>query len=128
VIQPGAEVLVVDDEGVRIATVRGRLDVFSSAVVAKPVIAGLPSDTELIVLDLEDCEAMDSAGVSALVRLRDQARRRAVDVHVREGSIEHLNPTVASVLRRVLGTEDVVDLRQTDEVPVVSGSPVSSAG
>jgi anti-anti-sigma factor len=124
VTHPPVEVLVVDEFGVRVATVRGVLDVFSASVVGARVLAGLPPDTHEIVIDLDGCEFMDSAGVSALVRLREQARRRTVEVHARFGAVERYNPTVSAVLHRVLEVEPDIDL--SDDDADVSRSPVNS--
>jgi hypothetical protein len=117
VTHPAAEVVVVDEIGVRVAAVRGVLDVFSAGVVGARILAQLPSDTRQIVL----------AGVSALVRLRENAGHRSIEVHARLGPSLHLNPTVTAVLHRVLDCEDVVDLGQGDDEPV-SRSPANSTG
>ena len=124
---PAAEVVVVDGFGVRVASVSGVLDVFSASVVGARVLASLPADTCEIVLDLDGIQFMDSAGVSALVRLREHARHRSLIVHARSGAAAHLNPTVTAVLHRVLDCEDVVDLGQADDAPVAR-SPVNSTG
>jgi anti-anti-sigma factor len=122
-----AEVAVVDEFGVRVVTLRGVLDVFSASVVGARVLAALPADTRQIVLDLDGVEFMDSAGVSALVRLREHAGHRSIAVNARLGPALHLNPTVTAVLHRVLDFEDVVDLGHADE-PSTARSPVSSTG
>jgi anti-anti-sigma factor len=127
VTHPAAEVVVVDGFGVRVASVSGVLDVFSASVVGARVLASLPADTREIVLDLDGIQFMDSAGVSALVRLREHARHRSLIVHARLGAAAHLNPTVIAVLHRVLDCEDVIDLGQADDAPVTR-SPVKSAG
>ena len=103
------------------------LDVFSAGVVGARVLASLPADTHEIVLDLDGIEFMDSAGVSALVRLREHARHRSLDMHAHLGPAPHLNPTVLAVLHRVLDLEDVVDLGQVDDEPAPR-SPVKSTG
>jgi len=127
VTHPAAEVVVIDRFGVRSASVSGVLDVFSAGVVGARVLASLPADTREIVLDLNGIEFMDSAGVSALVRLREHARHRLLEVHARLGPAPHLNPTVLAVLHRVLDCEDVVDLGQVDDEPAAR-SPVNSTG
>jgi anti-anti-sigma factor len=127
VTHPSAEVVVVDRFGVRAASVSGVLDVFSAGVVGARVLASLPADTHEIVLDLDGIEFMDSAGVSALVRLREHARHRSLEIHARLGRAPHLNPTVLAVLHRVLDLDDVVDLGQDDDEPAPR-SPVKSTG
>jgi hypothetical protein len=50
---------------------------------------------------------VDSAGVSALVRLQQEAKGRAVEVRARFGGAQHtINATVVDVLRRVLSVDD----------------------
>jgi anti-anti-sigma factor len=122
-----AEVAVVDEFGVRVVALRGVLDVFSASVIGARVLAGLPADTHQIVLDLDGIEFMDSAGVSALVRLREHAGHRAIPVTARLGPALHLNPTVTAVLQRVLECEDIIDLGQAED-PSTARSPVSSTG
>ncbi len=72
----------VDDsvDGDRLAKVRGVLDVFSSPALAARALANLPQQTREFVIDLCDVSFVDSAGVSALVRLQQEARTRAVEV------------------------------------------------
>jgi anti-anti-sigma factor len=121
------DVLVDDRGGVRVVALRGPLDVFSASVVATRVLAGIPSDTTTLVLELAGIECIDSAGVSALVRLHEHARLRDLEVHARLGESPHINPTIVSVLRRVFVVDDVVDLRDEDEPtgPSAATSPVT---
>jgi anti-anti-sigma factor len=115
VITSAVDVIVDDRFGVRVAEIRGVLNVFSASVVGGKVLAGLPGDARELVLELDGVESMDSAGVSALVRLSEHARQRDLDVHARLGSTSTLSPTVVSVLRRVFVVDDVVDLTDDDE-------------
>lgn len=102
----GTRIRVADDHGVRTAHLDGRLDVYSAAVLAPRVLAGLPNDAAQLVVDLSRVVAMDSAGVSALVRLNEQARARALGMHARLGRDCRLNPTVRSVLQRVVPCDE----------------------
>ena len=52
---------------------------------------------------------MDSAGISALVRLRDQARARAPKYTRSSDAAPHINQTVVAVIRRVLVVDDLAD-------------------
>jgi hypothetical protein len=123
VITSAVDVIVDDRVGVRVAEVRGVLNVFSASVVGGKILAGLPSDARELVLELDGIESMDSAGVSALVRLNEHARQRDLIVHAHLGSTSTLNPTVVSVLRRVFVVDDVVDLTDDDES---SNSPLAA--
>jgi anti-anti-sigma factor len=95
------------DDGDRLARVRGVLDVFSSPALAKRALANLPTKTHDLVIDLRDVSFVDSAGVSALVRLQQEARSRAVEVRARLGNAQHsINATAIDVLRRVIPIDD----------------------
>ena len=96
-----------DEAAGRLAKVRGVLDVFTSPTLATRALANLPDQTRAIVIDLREVSFVDSAGISALVRLRQEATHRALDVHARLGGAqEHINSTVVDVVRRVLPCVD----------------------
>jgi anti-anti-sigma regulatory factor len=118
---PPAEVLIVDDDddGIRFAAVTGVLDVFSASRLASRILGKLPSGVRSLVVDLEGTEGVDSGGLSALVRLGERARARALDVHVRLGDATGLNTTVKAILGRVFDT--------SDDQPSV-GSPAATHG
>ena len=83
------------------------LDVFTSPVLAARALRGLPDETRALLLDLKDVSFVDSAGVSALVRLHQEGRARAVEVRARlNGAQQTINATIVDVLRRVLPVED----------------------
>jgi anti-anti-sigma factor len=117
-MKPACTVEVDDELGVRVARVSGSLDVFSASVVGARILSKLPSDTMELVLDLDDIAFMDSAGVSALVRLRENAKLRTMNVHAHLGDVPHVSPTLVAVLRRVFVVDDVVDLTPDDEASV----------
>jgi anti-anti-sigma factor len=124
VISSAVDVIVDDRFGVRVAEVRGVLNVFSASVVGGKILAGLPASAKELVLELDGVESMDSAGVSALVRLHEHARQRDLNVHAHLGSTSTLSPTVVAVLRRVFVVDDVVDLTDDDES--VTSSPLAT--
>lgn len=100
-------VIVDDQDDGRHAKIRGVLDVFSSPALATRTLAGLPEHTRALLIDLKDVSFVDSAGVSALVRLRQEATSRAVEVRARLGGAQHtINATVVELLRRVLPCDD----------------------
>ncbi|MET1001271.1 MAG: STAS domain-containing protein [Acidimicrobiia bacterium] len=106
---PVVHIEVEDEPGVRNCIFSGALDVFSASIVGARALAGLPADAKELVLQLRDLEFMDSAGISALVRLRDQARARGAEVHAQLGRAPHINQTVVAVIRRVLVVDDLAD-------------------
>ncbi len=93
---------LADEEGQRVAVLSGSLDVFTSSMLSARVLAGLPDDAHDLVLDLHALEFVDSAGISALARLRSAGRSRAIDVRGHIGDDCALHETVQSVVRRVL--------------------------
>ena len=93
----------VDDQpGQRIAKLSGPLDVYSSFLLAGKVLAGLPQDAHKLLLDLRSLSFLDSAGISALSKLRSAGRSRAIDVRVYLGDECALHESVKSVVRRIL--------------------------
>lgn len=99
----------VDDseDGDRLARVRGVLDVFSSPALAARALANLPDKTRDLIIDLREVSLIDSAGVSALVRLQQEAKGRAVEMRARFGGAQNtINATIVDVLRRVLPVDD----------------------
>jgi anti-anti-sigma factor len=101
--------VTIDDEQpkVRLAYVDGVLDVFTSPVLVTKALAGLPDTARKLVIDLRDVSFVDSAGISALVRLGEEAQLRAMEVHTRLGRAqERINTTVLDVIRRVMPCDD----------------------
>lgn len=100
--------LKVDDrEDVRKATIGGALDVFSVQMLPAKAFAAMPDRVRSLVIDLRDVSFVDSAGVSALVKVHHEAHRRALDVHARLGDAQHrINETIVELLRRVLPVDD----------------------
>ena len=96
------QVDLADEPGQRIAMLSGSLDVFTSSMLSARVLAGFPDDAHDLVLDLHALEFVDSAGISALARLRSAGRSRAIDVRGHIGDDCPLHETVLSVVRRVL--------------------------
>jgi anti-anti-sigma factor len=106
---PGQPMLVHldDEEAERTAEVSGAIDVFSSALLPVRALAGLPETARSLVIDLREVSFVDSAGISALVKLRREAHSRAVEVRARFGTAQsRINATVVDVIHRVLPCED----------------------
>lgn len=97
---------LTDEPGQRVVTLSGTLDVFSSSVLAGRILAGLPDDAHDLVIDLHALEFMDSAGVSALAKLRLAGRARSVDVRAHLGDDCLLHETMQSVVRRVIPCDE----------------------
>jgi anti-anti-sigma factor len=91
----------------RFARVDGALDVFSSPMLTSRALASLPETSRSLFIDLRDVSFVDSAGVSALVKLRREATARGVDVRACIGDAEsRIHATMVDVLRRVLPCDD----------------------
>lgn len=108
-------IVIVDENGVRMASLSGELDVFSSSVLESRLLAGLPSDTSELVVDVSELSAIDSGGISALVRLREHGRSRGLTVGLRLGAVSQLNPTAHALLRRLWPVD--VDLTALRAIP-----------
>jgi anti-anti-sigma factor len=104
---PPVEVTVDDSGGRRLAHVRGVLDVFSSSGLPTRALAGIPEQTRALLVDLGGVSFVDSAGVSALVKLRQECKARALDVRAHFGGAQQrINTTIVDVLRRVMPCDD----------------------
>jgi anti-anti-sigma factor len=93
---------LADQPGQRVAMLSGSLDVYSSSLLARRVLDGLPDDAHDLLLDLHALSFLDSAGVSALMKLRAVGRARQVDVRVHMGDDCPLHEAVQSVVRRIM--------------------------
>ena len=74
-ISPGADDLVV-------VTVTGELDLSNRDELAAAAI-GLLDDAKKVVIDLSDVTFLDSAAMSALVKIRQEADRLGAEVRLR---------------------------------------------
>src|SRR5262245_33983719 len=102
VLHETTRIEVADEPGQRIASLSGPLDVYSAFLLAGRVLAGLPDDARKLLLDLHGLSFLDSAGISALTKLRSAGKARALDVRVYFGDDFMLHKTVVSVVRRIL--------------------------
>jgi anti-anti-sigma factor len=100
------DVEIEDTDDERVARLEGMVDVFTAGGVVRRVLANLPRDATRVVIDLRGVRFMDSAGLSAVVRLSERARRRALDLRAELGESSRLNPTVAGMLRRVVTCDE----------------------
>jgi anti-anti-sigma factor len=89
-------------DGVRVITVSGVVDVFNAGVLSRDGIAGLPSDATEILLDLEAVSFLDSAGISAIVKLFREVRAHSIPLHASLGRDTPLSGTIVELLRQVV--------------------------
>ena len=106
------DVEIEDTDDERVARLEGMVDVFTAGGVVRRVMAGLPREATRVVIDLRGVRFMDSAGLSAVVRLSERARRRALDLRAELGDASRLNPTVAGMLRRVVSCDETQSHKQ----------------
>ena len=112
---PALEVVARDvNDGVAVVEVRGDLDSMTASGFEGWVRERLPGWRD-VVLDLDEVGFLASAGVAVLIRLRQEATRRGMRVHL----AGRRNRAVSHPLR-VLGLEAVLDL-QPDARAVVAG-------
>jgi anti-sigma B factor antagonist len=55
-------------DGVHVIAVRGELDLSTAPQLAEPLEAALASDRSGLMIDLSDCEFIDSTGLALIVR------------------------------------------------------------
>jgi anti-anti-sigma factor len=89
-------------DGVRVVTVSGVVDVFNASTLSRDAVAGLPDNAREIVLDLESVSFLDSAGISAIVKLVRQLRSADIATRASIGEDSPLSPTIVELLRRVV--------------------------
>jgi anti-anti-sigma factor len=90
------------DDGVRVVKVSGVVDVFNANALSRDAVAGLPNEAREIVLDLEAVSFLDSAGISAIVKLVRQFRTQSIEMRASLGHDSPLSPTVVELLRQVV--------------------------
>jgi anti-anti-sigma factor len=91
---------------VRVVTVSGIVDVFNAGVLSRDAVAGLPNEAREIVLDLEAVSFLDSAGISAIVKLVRQFRTQSIELRASLGTDSTLSPTIVELLRQVVPFDD----------------------
>jgi anti-anti-sigma factor len=89
-------------DGVRVVTVNGAVDVFSAGVLNRGAVANLPSRAREVVLDLERVSFLDSAGVSAIVKLVRELRSQSIPLRASIGDDTPLSATVVDLLRQIV--------------------------
>ena len=112
---PALQVTVADvGEEVVVVTVVGDLDTLTAPGFDRYVREELPERADVVV-DLDGVAFLASAGIAALVRLRQEATRRGVRLHL----VGRDNRAVRRPLE-VLGVDTMLDL-QADARAVVAG-------
>jgi anti-anti-sigma factor len=94
------------DDGVRVVSVSGVVDVFNAGSLSRDAVAGLPDEAREVVLDLEAVSFLDSGGISAIVKLVRQFRSQAIPMRASLGHDSPLSPTVVELLRQVVPFDD----------------------
>jgi len=112
---PALQVIVKDvTEALAVVEVRGDLDTLTAPGFDRWVHERLPRRSDVVV-DLDGVAFLASAGIAALIRLRQEAAARGVRLHL----IGRDNRAVRRPVE-ILGVETVLDLR-TDARAVVAG-------
>jgi anti-anti-sigma factor len=94
----------IDDhtEGVRVVAVGGSLDVFNAGTLSSLALSGLPSGAHEVIIDLREAEFLDTAGLSAIVRVYQQGTRRELVVRAALAAESSLHPAVCDALRALV--------------------------
>src|SRR4051794_30762560 len=94
------------DDGVRVVTVHGAVDVFRAGRLHRDAVAGLGGSTREMVLDLTAVSRVDSGGVSAIVKLVREMRAQSVPMRASIGATSSLSASMLELLRQVLPCDD----------------------
>jgi ABC-type transporter Mla MlaB component len=89
-------------DGVRVVTVTGPVDVFNAGELSRDAVAGLPREAREVVIDLESVSALDSGGLSAIVKLVRELRSQAIPARASIGADSTLSTTMVDLLRQVV--------------------------
>lgn len=65
------------DDGVRVVAVRGELDLSTAADLESPLEDAVASGNAAVLIDLSDCEFIDSTGIAMIVRAWQRLDRAA---------------------------------------------------
>ncbi|MCW2989189.1 MAG: hypothetical protein JWM24_2127 [Solirubrobacterales bacterium] len=65
------------DDGVRVIAVRGELDLSTASDLEGPLDDAVSTGDALVLIDLSDCEFIDSTGIALIVRAWQQLDRAA---------------------------------------------------
>jgi stage II sporulation protein AA (anti-sigma F factor antagonist) len=65
------------DDGVRVIVVRGELDLSTATDLEGPLEEAISSQDDSVLIDLTDCEFIDSTGIALIVRAWQQLDRAA---------------------------------------------------
>lgn len=65
------------DDGLRIISVRGELDLGTAGDLESPLEEAIASGDALVLIDLSDCEFIDSTGIAMIVRAWQRLDRSA---------------------------------------------------
>jgi anti-anti-sigma factor len=65
------------DDGVRVIVVRGELDLSTATDLEGPLEEAISSQGDSVLIDLTDCEFIDSTGIALIVRAWQQLDRAA---------------------------------------------------
>jgi anti-anti-sigma factor len=102
------------DDGVRVVTVRGELDLSTAAGLEGPLDDAISSGDVSVLIDLSECEFIDSTGIALIVRAWQRLDRSAGG----EGSGRVVICSYNDQVRRVLeitGLELSIPIHSTRE-------------
>lgn len=101
-------------DGIHVIVVRGELDLNTAPQLAEPLEAALASDRSGLMIDLSDCEFIDSTGIALIVR----AWQRVDGDHAGKGhgrfALCCLNDQVQRLLD-ITGLESAIPMHQSRE-------------
>jgi len=108
---PLADLDFAVDDDVVVARLIGEIDMSNAVELGDALAARLKNASRGLVLDLTECEYLDSAGIRLLYELHERLRQRGLDLRVVAGPGAAIAPAleVAGVLR-AMGSADNVEV------------------
>jgi anti-sigma B factor antagonist len=100
-------------EGIHVIVVRGELDLNTAPQLAEPLEAALASDGSGLMIDLSDCEFIDSTGIALIVRTWQRVEGENAD-ESRHFALCCVNDQVQRLLD-ITGLESAIPTHQSRE-------------
>jgi anti-sigma B factor antagonist len=79
---PLADVAFSTDGDVVIASIQGEIDMSNASELGEAIGRNLTNEELALVLDLTDCEYLDSTGIHLIYELHDRLRNRGQNIRV----------------------------------------------
>ena len=86
-----AEVAIERRGGTVVAHLSGEVDMTNSARVRDELLVSVPNDALALVVDLDGCRYLDSAGIEVVFDMARRLRRRRQELRLARGEVAELH-------------------------------------